>query len=158
MCIRDRYGNYYENHNYFWYEFPDQDKFQLIPWDLDNAFENLIQNVNPVTPIKDKWYETSNNCKGFRFGQFNLKQKSAACDKIIGSYTDYIEDYNTLDQAFQNELYNMSNINSLIDRWSSQIRKAVDDASVLYGENEPSLQEWEYNIEILKNSIEESLN
>ena len=158
MHFYHEYGNYYENHNYFWYEFPDQDKFQLIPWDLDNAFENLIQNVNPVTPIKDKWYEISNNCNGFSFGQFNLKQKSAACDKIIGSFTDYKEEYNTLDQSFQSELYNMSNINLLIDKWSMQIRKAVGDANDLYGDKEPSLQEWEYNIDILKNSIEESLN
>ena len=52
----------------------------------------------------------------------------------------------------------MSNINLLIDKWSMQIRKAVGDANDLYGDKEPSLQEWEYNIDILKNSIEESLN
>ena len=39
-------GNTYENHNYFWYEFPNENKLQLIPWDLDNAFENLVQNIN----------------------------------------------------------------------------------------------------------------
>ena len=31
----------YENHNYYWYEQPNQNKLQLIPWDLDNAFEKL---------------------------------------------------------------------------------------------------------------------
>ena len=46
-------------------EDPNDDKLQLIPWDLDNSFENLISNLNPVTPIKDKWYETTNNCNGF---------------------------------------------------------------------------------------------
>ena len=49
----------FENHNYYWYEDPTEDKLQLIPWDLDNSFENLIQNLNPVTPIKDKWYNPS---------------------------------------------------------------------------------------------------
>ncbi|MEC8679954.1 MAG: CotH kinase family protein, partial [Bacteroidota bacterium] len=48
-------GLNYENHNYYWYEDPNDDKLQLIPWDLDNSFENLISNLNPVTPIKDKW-------------------------------------------------------------------------------------------------------
>ena len=44
------------NHNYYWYEDPVT-QFQLIPWDLDNAFENLVSDENPVTPIKDKWHE-----------------------------------------------------------------------------------------------------
>ena len=34
-------GNY-ENHNFYWYEDPINNNFQLIPWDLDNAFENLV--------------------------------------------------------------------------------------------------------------------
>ncbi len=151
-------GNTYENHNYFWYVFPNENKLQLIPWDLDNAFENLVQNINPVTPIKDKWNEISNDCKGFNYGQFNLKQKSAACDKIIGSFTDYSIKYDSLDQIFQNELYNMPNINLLIDKWSSQIRDAVKDAYLRHGSPEPSILEWQYNVDVMKNSIEQSLN
>ena len=151
-------AEYYENHNLFWYEFPDKDQLQLIPWDLDNAFENLVRNVNPVTPIKDKWNEVSNNCMGFSYGQFNLRQKSAACDKIIGSFTDQIEKYDSLDNKFQNELYNMNNINFLLDKWSIQIREAVIDAHLIYGNKEPSLLDWQYNLDILKTSINESLN
>ena len=64
---------------------------------FNNSFENLISNLNPVTPIKDKWYETTNDCNGFRYGSFNLLQKSAACDKIIGSFSDYRKDYDSLD-------------------------------------------------------------
>ena len=151
-------AEYYENHNLFWYEFPDKDQLQLIPWDLDNAFENLVRNVNPVTPIKDKWNEVSNNCMGFSYGQFNLRQKSAACDKIIGSFTDQIEKYDSLDNKFQNELYNMNNINFLLDKWSIQISEAVIDAHLIYGNKEPSLLDWQYNLDILKTSINESLN
>tara|TARA_B100001989_G_scaffold69384_1_gene47150 strand:+ start:442 stop:1809 length:1368 start_codon:yes stop_codon:yes gene_type:complete len=151
-------GDTYENHNFYWYEFPNENKLQLIPWDLDNAFENLIQNVNPVTPIKDKWYEISNNCVGFKFGQFKLKQRSAACDKIIGAFTDYRLKYDSLDQIFQNELYNMPNINLLIDKWSLQIKDAVDDAYIRHGNPEPSIKEWQYNIDIMKSSIAQSLN
>ena len=76
----------YSNHNYYWYEDPNNDKVQLIPWDLDNAFENIASDRNPVTPIKDQWNETSSNCSGFRYGPLQIKQRSAACDKIIGSY------------------------------------------------------------------------
>ena len=87
-----------------------------------------------------------------------MKQKSAACDKIIGSFTDYSIKYDSLDQIFQNELYNMPNINLLIDKWSSQIRDAVKDAYLRHGSPEPSLLEWQYNVDVMKNSIEQSLN
>ena len=148
----------YENHNYYWYEDPFEDKLQLIPWDLDNAFENLITNINPVTPIKDDWHETTNNCNGFPYGLFNLLQISAACDKIIGSFSEYKDDYDSLDVIFKNELYNMSNINHLLDDWSTQIRDAVIEANLKFGNKEPSLEEWIDDINYLKNSIELSLN
>ena len=45
-------GVNYENHNYYWYEDPNDDKLQLIPWDLDNSFENLISNLNPCHTYK----------------------------------------------------------------------------------------------------------
>ena len=151
-------GENYENHNYYWYEDPNQDKLQFIPWDLDNAFENLIQNINPVTPIKDKWYETSNNCNGFSYGSFNLLQKSAACDKIIGSFSGYREEYDSLDIIFQNQLYNMTNINSLLDKWSNQIKDGVEQAHSIHGDKEPNSQEWTNNLNYLKYSINQSLN
>ncbi len=151
-------GQNYENHNYYWYEDPNQDKLQLIPWDLDNAFENLIQNINPVTPIKDKWYETSNNCNGFRYGSFNLLQKSAACDKIIGSFSSYRNEFDSLDIIFQNQFYNMTNINSLLNKWTDQIKDGVEQAHSVHGDKEPSIQEWTEYVNYLKYSISQSLN
>lgn len=150
-------GQDYENHNYYWYEDPNDDKLQLIPWDLDNSFENLIQNINPVTPIKDKWYDTSNQCNGFRYGSFNLLQRSAACDKIIGSFSESRDKFESLDNLFIGELYNMTIINSLLDKWSYQIRSAVEEANIIHGDKEPSLGEWEESVEFLRYSINQSL-
>jgi hypothetical protein len=77
---------------------------------------------------------------------------------IIGSYSEYIDTYDSLDFAFKNELYNMPKINSLLDGWSNQIKDAVLEANQKYGAKEPSLQEWIDSINILKFSIEQSLN
>ena len=151
-------GNFYSNHNYYWYEYPSEDKIQLIPWDLDNAFENLISDLNPVTPIKDNWNEITNNCNGFPFGALNIKQKSAACDKIIGSFRPLSSTYDSLDLLFKTSLYNMTNINNLIDQWSSQIESAVKQASLKFGDQEPSVEEWKDNMDFLTYSIEQSLN
>ena len=73
-----------EPHNFFWYENPSTRKIHLIPWDLDNSFENIIENTNPVTPIADDWGDTTNNCQTFNYGEWNITQKSAACDRIVG--------------------------------------------------------------------------
>jgi spore coat protein CotH len=151
----DEYG-LYANHNYYWYEDPNQDEIQFIPWDLDNAFDNLINDVNWVTAVKDEWYETSNNCKPFRHRA--LRQISPGCDKIIGSFSPFLDEYNELDVTFKNNLYNMSNINSLLDTWSNQIRGAVIEANEKYGNQELSLEEWTNYVNNLKNTISKSLN
>ena len=147
----------YENHNFYWYEDPITNNFQIIPWDLDNAFENLVIDSNPVTPIKDKWYEISNNCSGFSYGIFNLMQKSAACDKIIGSFKDFTESYYQIDSIFTETLYNTQKINMLIDTWSNQIRSSVIDAHKKYENNEPSEQVWLSSLNNFKNLIDLSL-
>ena len=67
-----------EPHNFFWYENPTTNKVYLIPWDLDNAFENIISNSNPVTPIADNWGDTTNNCQSFEYGEWQIYQKSAS--------------------------------------------------------------------------------
>ena len=147
----------YENHNFYWYEDPITNNFQIIPWDLDNAFENLVIDSNPVTPIKDKWYEISNNCSGFSYGIFNLMQKSAACDKIIGSFKNFTESYYQIDSIFTETLYNTQKINMLIDTWSNQIRSSVINAHKKYENNEPSEQVWLSSLNNFKNLIDLSL-
>ena len=95
--------------------------------------KNFSNNINPVTPIKDKGYERTNNCNGFPFGTFGLLQKSAACDKIIGAFIWHKVDFYTLDNDFQNELFNNDHIVSLLNEWTDQIKDAVIDANSLYG-------------------------
>jgi spore coat protein CotH len=74
------------NHNYYWYEEPVGNKLHLIPWDLDNAFENIIKNANPVTPIADEWGGISSNCDPFRYEIFSIQQRSATCDKLTAGW------------------------------------------------------------------------
>ena len=61
---------------------------------MDNAFENISHDANPVTPVPDEWGETSANCEPFAYGDFHLEQRSASCDKLIGGwflFSDEIE-------------------------------------------------------------------
>ena len=89
---------------------------------------------------------------------FSLFNNIPALDILTNDKKEYRDTYDTLDVAFKNELYNMPRINSLLDNWSNQIKDAVLEANQKYGEKEPSLQQWIDNINILKFSIEQSLN
>ena len=60
-------------------------------------------------------------------------------------------------EDFQNELFNNDHIVSLLNEWTDQIKDAVIDANSLYGNAEPSYEEWMLNLNFLINSIRLSL-
>ena len=137
------------NHNYYWYEEPIKKKIHIIPWDLDNAFEN-ITGENPITYIPDRWGEISNNCDPFPYGVWEVYQRSASCDKIIKVWSSYLEEYKTL----QNKLADsyVDEASRLIDKWSNQIKEATLEASELH-DDAITIKKWERNVDILKAQI-----
>ena len=51
----------------------------------------------------------------------------------------------------------MSNINLLLNEWSSQIESEVEKANQIFGEKEPNLKFWQESVNYLKYSISQSL-
>lgn len=137
------------NHNFYWYEEPAAGKVHLIPWDLDNAFENIIKEANPVTPIADKWGETTNDCEAFPYSDWSIYQKSAACDKLIGGWALYTEKFNELKTSFIDGPLSFGEANLKIDEWANQIRNATQEAAELH-DDAISIEEWESAMENLK--------
>ena len=88
---------------------------------------------------------------------FNLMQKSAACDKIIGSFKEFVDSYYLIDSVFTNTLFNTQKINTLLDVWSDQIKSSVIDANEKYINKEPSEQVWLSSLNNFKNLINLSL-
>ena len=137
------------NHNYYWYEHPKENKLYLIPWDLDNAFDNITFE-NPITFIADDWGEISNDCKPFKYGDWGVKQRSAGCDKIIDAWISFRKEYQQLQTKFQDNLINKSLI--MIDTWSDQIKDATINAEELHTDA-LSYKKWVRSIELLKAQI-----
>ncbi|MFT5385734.1 MAG: spore coat protein CotH [Saprospiraceae bacterium] len=129
-------------HNFYWYEEPTAATLHLIPWDLDNAFENIISNANSVTPIADDWGETRANCQPFSYGSFGLRQRSAACDKLTGGWASFTDEYAQLRTQFIDGPFSAASVNMLLNTWEAQIRTATVEASGLYGDA-ISISEWE---------------
>jgi spore coat protein CotH len=117
-----------DNHNYYWYEEPSTRKLHLIPWDLDDAFENIGYGKSPVTVIYNKWGETSNDCKPFPTGVRGYYQKSAACDKLTMGWVSFIQEYDSLKIVFKNGPFAEEIVFEKVDEWSEQIREASREA------------------------------
>lgn len=130
------------NHNFYWYEEPSTQKLHLIPWDLDNAFENIGYGKSPVTTIHNKWGDTSNNCEPFPAGEWGIHQKSAACDKLTGGWVSFSSEYDSLKAVFKNGIYSEEVVFAKIDEWSEQIREATIEARKLHRD---ALKEKKWN-------------
>lgn len=141
------------NQNYFWYEEPSTRKVHLIPWDLDNAFQNIMDENDHVTSIADDWGEISCDCNPFPYGKYGLYQKSAACDKLIAGWASFRNEYDELKSEFINGPFSESQVNSLIDEWADQIRDATIEASQIH-RDAISEEDWDHTINELKIKLE----
>ena len=145
------------NHNYFWYEDPTQIKMHLIPWDMDNAFENIISDVNPVTPIADEWGEISNNCEPFVYGSFQFSQRSAACDKLTAGWVSFEAEYEQKILELKEGPLSVAAIDAQLTSWIEQIRSATVEASEKHGDA-ISVSAWEAEIQNLISNINYARN
>ena len=141
------------NHNYYWYEDPSEKKLHLIPWDMDNAFENIQFNRNPVTPIGDNWGEITNDCRPFKYGLFGLFQRSAACDKLIGGWAMFEQEYQEKLLEFKTGPLSESRVNEQLNKWKEQIRAATIEASEKH-DDALLPPEWEAAFDEMKSSLD----
>ena len=144
-------------HNFYWYENPTTQKVHLIPWDLDNAFENIIENFNPVTSIADSWGDTTNNCNPFQYGEWGLYQTSAACDRIVGGLAKFSDRFTQLKDSLVNGPMSEGIVNGKIDEWSHQIRNATIEASNTHTDA-IDLNSWEDELNYLKDQLNHARN
>ena len=140
------------SHNFYFYEAPESRKLHLIPWDLDNAFENIIYDVNPVTPIVDEWGQTSNNCEPFAGGPWGIPQWSASCDKLTATWASYEELYASKKKDLIEGPFAEQRITSQLNKWEAQIRQATKEADELHSDA-ITVEEWESAIETLLQQI-----
>ena len=144
-----------EPHNFYWYETPGDQKVHLIPWDLDNAFENILS-PNAVTNIRDNFGEVTNNCRPFNHGLWGLSQWSAACDKLTGAWVLYENDYEALINEFKNGPLSQGNTDALLDKWAAQINDATEEARATHSNEALHPNDWQNAINQLKNSLQKA--
>ena len=141
-------SDFCSNHNYYWYEDPSTNKLYLIPWDLDNAFENIAFSTNPVTPIADDFGQITNNCEPFEFGPWNIKQWSASCDKLTKGWTYFSDELLNNKINFLNGPFEENLINDLVNEWVDQIESSIKEESEAHSDA-ISIEKWKGSLDFL---------
>ena len=142
------------NHNFFFYENPSTGQITMVPWDLDNAFANILQADNPVTPIPDGLGAVSFDCAPFAYGAFGLRQRSASCDPLFATWAMFDEEYAAAVQRLHDGPLRADVTDPLLDEWSTQIEAAIREASATHGADALSVPIWRWAIDDLRNALE----
>ncbi len=143
------------NHNYYWYEEPSTQKLHLIPWDLDNAFQNIGYGKGAVTRIHNKWGEISNDCNPFPSYAWGIDQKSAACDKLTRGWVSFGYEHDSLKTVFKHGPFAEEVVIKKVDEWSAQIREATKEARSMHRDAIKE-KEWDEALENLKGELKHS--
>lgn len=146
-------GDTCEPHNFYWYEDPSGPTLHLVPWDLDNAFENLVSPSNPVTPVADEFGQVTNDCEPFAFGSFQLQQLSATCDPLFAALAEQEELYQETEDALWSGPLSKNSVDALLDTWATQITEATEEASLEHADAR-SVNAWLARVEALKDALD----
>ena len=128
-------------HNYYWYEEPTAGTLHLIPWDLDNAFQNIVKDSNPVTPVADAWGEITRDCRRFGYGDWGLLQRSAACDPVFAAWATFDDDYRRLLDEFLDGPFAEELVTAQVEAWVAQIADATTEAADAH-DDAVSVRKW----------------
>ena len=136
------------NHNYFWYEEPTAGTVHMIPWDLDNSFQNIADDSNPVTPVADTWGGITADCEVFPYGPWSLPQRSAACDPVFAAWAGFDTEYRQRLDEFLDGPFAVSRADAMVKVWSEQIADATAEAADAH-EDAVSTRQWERAVDAL---------
>lgn len=129
------------NHNYYWYEAPVAERFWLLPWDLDNNFDNRAS-----VHIASEWASPSDCACG------NLGQVAPSCDPLIRAWTGWRADYDRVVDDFLQTAFTAPHVDEKLAAWISQIEGAAEESAGLNGA--PTAEVWRNAVVELRGKIE----
>jgi hypothetical protein len=133
------------NHNYYWYQASKDAHFWLIPWDLDNTFDN-----SPSVHISTAWTATA-KCECTNDPEYG-RQRPASCDLLVQHFGTWRVDYKKqLDELIAGP-FAKARVDALLAAWITQIQPAVSESG---GINlAPSESAWADAVMTLRASID----
>ena len=134
------------NHNYYWYEAERASRLWLIPWDLDNSFDNT-----KLVHIEPAWTATAPVCECVSYSEFPT-QAASSCEPLIQHMISWLPEYEQRVDAFLRGPFAKDHVDGLLDTWVDQIRAGVGEASGL--QRAPTEAQWAEAVMKLRATIE----
>lgn len=135
------------NHNYYWYEEDETQRVWLIPWDIDNSFDD----PNPFTEYFDQpmWFDLSADCEPRPIDDGAIGRRAATCDPIIeGLVTSMWPDYAAATTELLDEVWTIEGIDARIDEIAAQIEPAI-----MADPDLGDVEEWRGEVETLRSEV-----
>lgn len=136
------------NKNYYWYDNPVTGRFHLIPWDLDNAFQNIIDPANRSTPIPDPLGGITAACANFDNLGNGVYQRSNGCDPVFATVAQYTDAYDATIELLTSDVLTAGRVQAIVSGWADQIRESVAVANRDH-DDALSLGWWEASVDDL---------
>ncbi len=130
------------NHNYYWYESTTEDRFWLIPWDLDNTFQE-------PSPVRTQygmpdWDDLAASCEQITIF-LSVPAQAPSCDPVIrGMRTTLFDRYLEESRLMIDGAFSRTAINARIDQLNALISAAIEE------DPDVSLSEWNNSVTRLR--------
>ena len=85
-----------------------------------------------VEQLADKWGEITNDCRPFPYGQWNIPQWSATCDRLIGTWTTFVDESEAIRAAFLEGPFSAESTGAILKQWAGQIHDATSEAAATH--------------------------
>jgi spore coat protein H len=131
------------SHNFYWYEASAGNRFWLIPWDLDLAFD-----ATPFVHVNPAWSAAAAcTCNQSEFGS----QTPPSCDPFVKQLISWRSDYEREVERFLAGPFADVKVEQKLRTWIEQIRPAVIEAAGI--KHAPTEREWNDAVGVLRGKI-----
>lgn len=145
-CVGQSCGN----HNFYWYQDVSRDFVTLIPWDLDNTFDE--PNFFVTTFGQAMWDDANASCDPvpiFDLGGTIVSRRAASCDPLIRWLGNTLRPrYLAASETLLDGPFSAAAVNAQLDRWEAQIASAVAEDP-----NGPGTAQWQSEMTEMRRAV-----
>jgi len=134
------------NGNFYWYQAGAAQRFWLIPWDLDLAFDGT-----PWVTIRPEWSADA-DCTCVAPPTMYAAQMPPSCDPLVAHFASWRADYDLEVDKFLQGPFAAPRVDGKLEEWTKQLEPVVTEASSS-GRDAPSVDEWKYGVNELRKKI-----
>lgn len=134
------------NHNFYWYESTTEDRLWLIPWDMDNTFDE-------PSPIRTYYsmpdWDESTSCAPIQVF-WGINGRAPGCDPLIQRLARVTWDrYVAATQAVLADSFALDTLNARVDALAAHLESSIAEDPNL----DISMQDWRDAVLQLKSSM-----